>query len=74
MRTHSFFHALTTFSISALLACSNGTSQPKPDDQTPDTYTVSYRSLVRVPESGVAMKHAAFAEQVGRLDPIAAKR
>ncbi len=40
----------------------------------PSDYTVSYRSQVRVPADGTVMKEQAFADQVGRLDPIAAKR
>jgi hypothetical protein len=37
-------------------------------------YTVSYRSQVRVPSSGAVLSYDAFAAQVSRLDPIAAKR
>lgn len=65
-------------------ACSEGPSRPPPDDTTPDPrdktrpdprdYTVSYRSLVRVPQHGIAMKQQAFADQVARLDPIEVKR
>jgi hypothetical protein len=52
-------------------------TKPDPIDKTkpdPADYTMSYRSLVRVPEYGVILKQAAFVEQVSRLDPIAAKR
>lgn len=38
------------------------------------SYTLSYRSQVRVPASGVVMTYDDFAAQVSRLDPIAAKR
>ena len=37
-------------------------------------YTLSYRSQVRVPSSGVVMTYDDFATQVSRLDPLAAKR
>lgn len=37
-------------------------------------YTLSYRSQVRVPSSGVVMTYDNFAAQVARLDPLAAKR
>jgi hypothetical protein len=43
-----------------------------PQDLT--AYTLSYRSRVRVPASGAVMSYADFAAQVGRLDPLAAKR
>jgi hypothetical protein len=52
-------------------AASTSTAQPSLD---PTDYTVSYRSQVRVPGDGVVMKEQAFADQVSRLDPIAAKR
>ena len=38
------------------------------------SYTLSYRSQVRVPADGVVMPYDDFAAQVSRLDPIAAKR
>lgn len=56
---------------------SRGTGGSTPSDQTqfdPAAYTVSYRSQVRVPGDAVVMKEEAFADQVSRLDPIAAKR
>src|SRR5688572_17854544 len=63
-----------------LAACSGdggSTPDPKPDDKTkidPADFTMSYRSSVRVPDYGVAMKAQAFVDQVARLDPIEAKR
>ncbi|HEY2900512.1 MAG TPA: hypothetical protein VGL59_08050 [Polyangia bacterium] len=80
--TSATFHALGAtlwMTVAASLAgCgSGGGSGSKPSDKTPfdpSDYTVSYRSLVRVPSDGAVMKEQAFADQVSRLDPIAAKR
>jgi hypothetical protein len=59
----------------SLVGCGGGTNKPHPETQLdPTDYTVSYRSLVRVPNNGVVMTEQAFADQVSRLDPIAAKR
>jgi hypothetical protein len=76
-RSLALIQALTVCGATVVVACSGGETsqpnQPTPESEL-DKYTVSYRSLVRVPEDGAVMKHAAFVEQVGRLDPIAAKR
>ncbi|HXU83683.1 MAG TPA: hypothetical protein VN914_19955 [Polyangia bacterium] len=66
----------------SLAACSGrvgGSGDKPPPDPVdpksdPSVFTMSYRSLVRVPEHGTAMRAQAFVEQVNRLDPIAAKR
>jgi hypothetical protein len=79
-KTRRALGAMLSLTVSASLASCNGGgggSGPKPTDKTdltPSDYTVSYRSLVRVPGDGVIMKEQAFADQVSRLDPIAAKR
>jgi hypothetical protein len=49
-----------------------GVSQPEPANLA--QYTLSYRSTVRVPGEGAVLSYDAFAEQVSRLDPLAAKR
>jgi hypothetical protein len=60
---------------SSVGGCGSGASTPSDTTQgEPNDYTVSYRSLVRVPADGAVMKEQAFADQVSRLDPIAAKR
>src|SRR6185295_16345225 len=83
MAAHTRRSARSLFSLScgaaALVACSGDSKPPSsPIDPEPpsaiDDYTVSYRSQVRVPDPGAVMKHEAFADQVGRLDPISAKR
>jgi hypothetical protein len=45
-----------------------------PVDKDLAAYTLSYRSGVRVPAGGQVMTYDDFVGQVGRLDPIAAKR
>jgi hypothetical protein len=62
-------------------ACGGGKLKVPPPDSTdttppadPAAYTVSYRSEVRVPGDGAVLQERAFADQVSRLDPIAAKR
>ena len=49
-----------------------GQAQPVPASLA--QYTLSYRSGVRVPTQGTVLSFDAFADQVSRLDPIAAKR
>ncbi|HEY2729802.1 MAG TPA: hypothetical protein VGK52_07660 [Polyangia bacterium] len=58
----------------SLPACGGGSMTNDKPSLDPSAYTVSYRSLVRVPGDGVVMKEQAFVDQVSRLDPIAAKR
>jgi hypothetical protein len=79
IRTTATFHtsgAILWLTMGAALAACTGSSS-KPNEKTgvdPNDFTVSYRSPVRVPDNGTAMKAQAFVEQVSRLDPIAAKR
>ena len=61
----------------SLVGCGGGGSGSPVGPSThddPGALTVSYRSNVRVPSDGTVMKEEAFAEQVSRLDPIAAQR
>ncbi len=76
-RTPAPFRALLWLTVGASVASCGGGSAPKPDDKMAfgaSDYTVSYRSLVRVPDDGAVLKEKAFVDQVAKLDPIAAKR
>jgi hypothetical protein len=79
MTTRTTKRCLLWFSLgSSLAACSGGGARSPnggpPPSIDPASYTVSYRSQVRVPADGTVMKDQAFVDQVSRLDPIAAKR
>ena len=73
--TFGAFGAMLWLTMGPSLVGCGGESTPRdPGQVDPEDYTLSYRSLVRVPADGVVMKEQAFADQVDRLDPIAAKR
>src|SRR5437764_26958 len=68
--------ALMSVAGASLAGCGGGGGSPvgSSTHNDPGALTVSYRSNVRVPSDGTVMKEEAFADQVSRLDPIAAKR
>src|SRR5450432_3701516 len=80
-RTSTTLHAvgaiLSLLAGASLVACGGGGGAAKPSGKMqvePTDYTLSYRSQVRVPSDGAVLKEQVFADQINRLDPIAAKR